>query len=207
MCIYTFFFLKSQSMQCENFMYVIEKTKNWFLHLRFNHNCKSITNVKSPPAEGVFLSVLFKGSGVYTTVFCAFWACWLISNRLDKSTEMSSTFRTLRFDGNGQQTEGLLVATQSERLINLFLGAIEFVCTKYEGKQIWLVWLLTELSFEVNFPDIEDLQLRMLKRKWCSQEELWKKEAEAVSQASKFRSYWKWKRKWWELSQRRKQNI
>lgn len=70
---------------------------------------------------------------------------------LIKSTEMSSSFRTLKFVENGQQSAGLLLATQGEKLTNLFLEAKESVCTRYEGKQIWLVWLLTELSFEVNF--------------------------------------------------------
>lgn len=97
-----------------------------------------------------------------------------------KSTEMSNTFRTLKFVENGQQTAGLLLATQSERLINLLLDAKESVCTTCEEKQIWLV-SLTELSFEVNFPDIEDLQLRMLKRKLCSQDDLWKEAEGSVS--------------------------
>lgn len=160
-------FLKSWSMQCENFMYVIDVTKDWFLHLRFNHNCKSITNAKSPPAEGVFLNVYFKKVEdlLLHSLALAFWTCWPTSNTLDKNTEMSSTFRTLKFVENGQQTAGLLLATLSERLINLFLDTKESVCTTCEEKQIWLV-SLTELSFEVNFPDIEDLQLRMLKRKW-----------------------------------------
>lgn len=154
-------------------MYVIEETKNWSLHLRFNHNCKSIINAKSLPAEGVFLSVFFKGSGIYTTVFfdlVHFEPAGQLQMDLIKSTEMSSTFRTSKFVENGQQTAGLLLAAQSERLINLFLDAKGSVCTRYEGKQIRLVWLLTELSFEVNFPGIEDLQLRILKRRWCSLE-------------------------------------
>lgn len=40
--------------------------------------------------------------------------------------------------------------------------------------------LLTELIFQENFPGIEDLQLKMLKRKRRSQEELSKKEAEGL---------------------------
>lgn len=169
-------------MQCENFMYVIDVTKDWFLHLRFNHNCKSITNAKSPPAEGVFLNVYFKKVEdlLLHSLALAFWTCWPTSNTLDKNTEMSSTFRTLKFVENGQQTAGLLLATLSERLINLFLDTKESVCTTCEEKQIWLV-SLTELSFEVNFPDIEDLQLRMLKRKWCSQEDLWKEAEGSVA--------------------------
>lgn len=95
----------------------------------------------------------------------------------------------------GCKTAGLQVATQSERLINLFLVAKESVCTRYEGKQIWLVWLLTELSFEVNFPGIEDLQVSMLKRKWCSQEELRKEEAEGSASGIKIQKLLKMKKK------------